>query len=357
VYASNESNVQVFFDNLQLVHNRGPLVDETHYYAFGLTMAGISSKAANMVENKTKYQQYELNTDFDINLYESFYRSHDPQLGRFWQIDPKPNEFESPYAAMGNNPISNIDILGDTIELGGSVGCALEDVRSTVPANAQQFVSVNSSNVVQFDVVGLREKYPSLMKDKGVVLLESLVTACENYLYSVANTANVNFVSVEPYTGRVYNPDEVGVGRTNPMPKTINLLGKDENGITNAVNRPAGSLPGDKGRDIFPPYLTPKRGSKFAAEITIADVPFVVPEIDAKRNHTVFLLPIPRASGTLHELSEAFNRVSGSSYLQAHNAATKLESGLKVGDPRRSPYPGFGGTLATYSNLGYKLKR
>jgi RHS repeat-associated protein len=82
---------------------------------FGLTMAGISSKAANINENKTKYQQYELNTDFDINLYESFYRSHDPQLGRFWQVDPKPNEFESPYAAMGNNPIRNSDFLGDTV--------------------------------------------------------------------------------------------------------------------------------------------------------------------------------------------------------------------------------------------------
>jgi RHS repeat-associated protein len=117
VYASNESNVPVFFDNLQLVHNRGPLVDETHYYAFGLTMARISSKAASFggAENKKKYQNYEYNNDFDINLYESFYRSHDPQLGRFWQIDPKPNELESQYAAMGNNPIKNIDVLGDTI--------------------------------------------------------------------------------------------------------------------------------------------------------------------------------------------------------------------------------------------------
>ena len=85
------------------------------YYPFGLTMAGISSKAAGGVENKKKYQQYELNSDFDINLYESFYRSHDPQLGRWWQIDPKPADFESPYAAMGNNPIKNIDILGDTV--------------------------------------------------------------------------------------------------------------------------------------------------------------------------------------------------------------------------------------------------
>jgi RHS repeat-associated protein len=77
-------------------------------------MAGINSKAAGGLENKIKYDGYELNTDFDINLYESFYRSHDPQLGRFWQLDPNPNDFESLYSAMGNNPILYNDILGDT---------------------------------------------------------------------------------------------------------------------------------------------------------------------------------------------------------------------------------------------------
>lgn len=117
VYVSNETpNIDVFFDNLQVTHVRGPILEETHYYPFGLTMSGISSKALNgQPENKKKYQQYEFNSGFDINLYESFYRSHDPQIGRFWQIDPKPTDFESPYAAMGNNPIFKFDALGDTV--------------------------------------------------------------------------------------------------------------------------------------------------------------------------------------------------------------------------------------------------
>lgn len=111
-----------------------------HYYPFGLTMAGISSKAAGNIDNKKEYQFYELNTDFDINLYESFYRSHDPQIGRFCQIDPNPViDMEGLYASMGNNPISNIDILGDVTHYYNTRG---ELIRSIDDGNKSATINV-----------------------------------------------------------------------------------------------------------------------------------------------------------------------------------------------------------------------
>ncbi|HET8689089.1 MAG TPA: RHS repeat-associated core domain-containing protein, partial [Methanosarcina sp.] len=83
-------------------------------------MAGISSKAAGKLENKRKFNGIEHNTDLDLNQYDAFFRNADPQIGRWWQIDPKPNTSESPYSMMGNNPISKADPLGDTIKARGN---------------------------------------------------------------------------------------------------------------------------------------------------------------------------------------------------------------------------------------------
>jgi RHS repeat-associated protein len=89
---------------------------DVDYYPFGLTMAGISSKAAGKLENKKRFNGIEHTTDLDLNQYDAFYRTMDPQIGRWWQIDPKVDEgYESvsPYTSMYNNPISISDPLGD----------------------------------------------------------------------------------------------------------------------------------------------------------------------------------------------------------------------------------------------------
>ncbi len=134
IYVSNETpNIDVFFDNLQVTHVRGSILEETHYYPFGLTMAGISNHALafGYPDNKKKYQGYESNKDFDLNTYETFYRTHDPQIGRWWQIDPKPESAlqYSPYVSMNNNPISLTDFLGDIVEYERGEGVSRKEFR------------------------------------------------------------------------------------------------------------------------------------------------------------------------------------------------------------------------------------
>lgn len=50
----------------------------------------------------------------ETGIYLARFRGLDPTIGRWIQIDPKPDQSVSLYAAMNNNPIRNIDPLGDT---------------------------------------------------------------------------------------------------------------------------------------------------------------------------------------------------------------------------------------------------
>jgi RHS repeat-associated protein len=59
----------------------------------------------------------ELQTDLGWDNYLAEFRSYDPTIGRWGQIDPKANEFVSPYVGMGNNPIFFVDPEGDTIKI------------------------------------------------------------------------------------------------------------------------------------------------------------------------------------------------------------------------------------------------
>ena len=84
-----------------------------HYYPFGLNMGGPGFGAQGA--NKYQYNGIELNTEFGLNMNMAFFRGYDPAVGRWWQIDPKPNVTESTYIGMRNNPIRYNDPLGDTI--------------------------------------------------------------------------------------------------------------------------------------------------------------------------------------------------------------------------------------------------
>jgi RHS repeat-associated protein len=119
VYVSNQSNEAVYFDNLKVKIDAGNIIEENHYYSYGLRIAAISSKKAGesnegALKNNYLYNAKELFEDGDLNWYDYGFRNYDPQIGRFTQLDPLTFSypFYTPYQFSGNEPIGNIDLDG-----------------------------------------------------------------------------------------------------------------------------------------------------------------------------------------------------------------------------------------------------
>lgn len=67
------------------------------------------------------YYRYGMNgqersSELNDNLYTALFWEYDSRIGRRWNLDPKPTIGISEYATFENNPIVNMDILGDRIK-------------------------------------------------------------------------------------------------------------------------------------------------------------------------------------------------------------------------------------------------
>ncbi len=91
--------------NIRTIFNRfGTVVQEDHYYPFGMTYQSYTTGT----ENPYKYNGKELNQEHNLDWYDYGARFYDAQLGRWHRIDPMAEKYYSytGYHYVRNNPIS-----------------------------------------------------------------------------------------------------------------------------------------------------------------------------------------------------------------------------------------------------------
>lgn len=104
-----------------------------HYYPFGMKMEGRWHQQQG-TDNRYQYNGIETCDDTDLLLNFATYRTLDPSIVRWLQIDPEAESYYNlnPYNSMGNSPVVNNDPNGDSFLAAAIIGAAVSVIGNGV---------------------------------------------------------------------------------------------------------------------------------------------------------------------------------------------------------------------------------
>jgi RHS repeat-associated protein len=114
-YVGNESNVDVFFDDVTVEHRQGLQVQENQYDPWGLSLTGLDyTSPATRHPNNQQFNGKEQERELGLNWQDFNWRHYDPATARFFSVDRLAEKFVylTPYQFASNDPVGKIELDG-----------------------------------------------------------------------------------------------------------------------------------------------------------------------------------------------------------------------------------------------------
>ena len=93
-YVGSQSDVDVFFDDVQVEHRPGLQVQENSYEPWGLSLVGLDYSSPNLLQvNKYQFNGKEQERELGLNWQDFNWRHYDPAMARFFGVDRLASKF------------------------------------------------------------------------------------------------------------------------------------------------------------------------------------------------------------------------------------------------------------------------